>query len=233
MGPVFIVIFSVAGAIVVGGVIVLAADHIANRQERDDDPLPAASAGNESEGPPAGAVNMRITPSPRRQCLIAWNAAEDGEDGGTCDCLRDDVALWSKHLHSPVFFAVTDSGCAAILDHDRSSGRSSIHIVDVAGIERLAETLETEPLEWGVASGGNHVWLLCEPENPHSGVPGLFLMYAIEESIPVIKARDPRHHKMDLAEPIENVTVLDNVATLHIASGKTASVGFNMKKGTV
>ena len=54
---------------------------------------------------------------------------------GTCDCMRDDVILWSTSLACPVFLAVNDDGCAALFDRDRQTGTASLKLVDGAGNE--------------------------------------------------------------------------------------------------
>jgi hypothetical protein len=214
--------------VVVGALIVLVADRFTNRDEAEGEQTHeetgAATAETKSDSSPRDqAQNMRVVPSPGRQCLLAWQGETDGS-GGRCDCTRDEVTLWSVHLQRPLFMAVTDSGCAALIDNRGESGGTSIQLIDVAGIERLRETLPTFPLEWGTAKDGKHVWCVAEPETAAPEVPPTFLLFAVEEGALAVETGDPRHGSKSATGQITSVGIFGGSAVIDVDSGQSLTV---------
>lgn len=227
MGPVYLIICSLLGAAAVAGLIIVAFDRMSKRPDstRGDIQPPGGHPKAPAKTADA-AVSVRLVASPGRQCLLAWNPDSEEDAGATCSCMRDEVILWSLPLSCPVFIAVTDGGCALLLEREKGSSKSKLRLVDVAGIVRHEESLASEPLEWGTADGGRYAWCVVDRVKSETAQPATFLLLSVDDSVPVLRGDDPREEHLDMAGPITGVRVKDGVATVVVDSGASAELAF-------
>lgn len=225
--PILIIVVSLLGATIIGAGIVFLADRHVGRH--DTTALPEAKkTPARARAIPLQAMNMKLVGSPGRECLLAWNAARDG--GGVCQCLRGAVVLWESTLKNPVFMAVTDDGCAAVLDRDRGSATTVLKIRDVAGIERCTEPLNGDLLEWGASVDGRHLWCVCDHGLAGTGEAGaVFLLAAIDEGTVVVRTADPRRGQRSSRSSIAAVTVEGEAVQLAVGSDEPVRLRFTEK----
>jgi len=236
VGPILIIVVCTVLAIIIGGLVVFGADRLIRSQDdEEEEPVtqkpvtPGFRATANAAGTPTA---IRITPSPKRHCLLAYNHLPAGspDAGGQCSCLRDDVPLWSVNLQAPLFMAVTDAGCAILFDRgDDASGPDSVVVtaVDVAGIERLKENLQYGFVEFGTSTDGQYVWGVSESSSKKTKTRD-FQIWSLDLGARVLCSPDPRGHDKDVKGTVSSVDVDNDSVCVHFDGGRGVTLHFNV-----
>ncbi len=219
------------GTLLVGGGLLLLVDHFNSRHDPTRPtrvPGPAKTKTTKRRtGTGSWSVHLRVTASPRRECLLVWHrdseaTATAGFLVGHGECLRGEVSLWKAEVSEPIFLMPADSGCAVLVDHQPGTRHRRLRLVDVGGIVRNTFLLGGQVLEQGWSQDGLHYWCVLGDDQKGDEQACTFHLYSVDAGDCLLQANDPRGEMgADAKGEIEAVTVADHAVEIRMAAGGT------------